>query len=68
MPQIAYVGVVVRQLTDTDHNFKGRAIPVQRGPATFVTDTDDVLRGALMRVMVGSLLKDLIPASGRVKA
>ncbi|CAN7514261.1 hypothetical protein LJR129_003591 [Acidovorax sp. LjRoot129] len=51
------VEALVEHLTRADHNFKGRAITVKRGAVTFVADTDDILRGALLRIMVESILK-----------
>ena len=53
---IDQVQLLVRHLQDFDLNFKGRAIRIERGFITSVVDTDDLLRGALLKLMVDSLL------------
>lgn len=47
---------LVQYLQESDFNFLGRAIRVQRGFVTTVEDTDDALRGALLRLLVESVL------------
>jgi hypothetical protein len=50
------VELLARHLQGSDYNFSGRAIWVLRGSHTAVTDTDDELRAALLRLMVEGLL------------
>ncbi|CAN7347831.1 hypothetical protein LJR074_001994 [Acidovorax sp. LjRoot74] len=47
---------LARHLEERDPNWEGRLIWVKRGPATFVADTEDPLRGALLELQVTALL------------
>lgn len=53
------VEALARHLQGTDYNFSGRAIWVERGLSTTVTDPHDALRAALLRLMVDGLLSKL---------
>ncbi|RYH68086.1 MAG: hypothetical protein EON54_02945 [Alcaligenaceae bacterium] len=54
--QFGEVQALTRQLYLHDGNFQGRAMTVERGAATVVTDSQDILRGALLQLMVESVL------------
>ncbi|MCE1193445.1 MAG: hypothetical protein LWW96_14955 [Acidovorax sp.] len=43
-------------LREKDGNFKGRTVTVEWGAATVITDTQDKLRGALLQLLVESVL------------
>ena len=43
-------------LREKDGNFRGRAVTVERGPTTAITDTQDKLRGALLQLLVEGVL------------
>jgi len=62
----ARVEILARHLQSTtgDANFNGRAIWVQRGLVTGVTDTSDDLRAALLMLLVDGVLGFAPPVSG----
>ncbi|RYH45375.1 MAG: hypothetical protein EON54_16730 [Alcaligenaceae bacterium] len=55
-PHYRQVEAMVHRLENSDYNFKDRAIRLERGFATVVTDTKDVLRGALLQLIVDSVI------------
>lgn len=52
----AEVESLAQELYAHDSNFKDRAMKVQRGSATVVTDSQDALRAALLQLMVEGVL------------
>lgn len=60
------IEALARQLQGTDYNFSGRAIWVERGLSTAVTDPQDALRAALLRLMVDELLSKRSATPSRV--
>lgn len=59
--EFEHVVDLVRRLQTSDPNFTGRTMRVRRGFVIAVEDTDDDLRGALLRLMVEGLLR--LPAA-----
>lgn len=55
----ATVDMLVRELQETDQNFAGRAIFVERGSFTAVYDPADAMREALLMLMVRAVLNDV---------
>ena len=49
---------LVSNLKNQEGDFKGRAISLAQGSSTFVVDSQDGLRGALLQLMVESVLED----------
>lgn len=52
------VEALVSTLRNQEGDFKGRAISLAQGSSTFVVDSQDGLRGALLQLMVESVLED----------
>ena len=48
----------ISTLKSQDGDFKGRVISLVQGTSTFVVDSQDGLRGALLQLMVESVLED----------
>ncbi|HTH09885.1 MAG TPA: hypothetical protein VMA55_09975 [Acidovorax sp.] len=48
----------IEQLSQQNGDFKGRVILLARGSTTSVSDEQDNLRGALLQIMVDSVLEE----------